>query len=102
MDYEGNVIRADKLLEFVREVVTEYAVKQILHNGIAGELSPLTKFYILWRWSFREAKVEFDEARKLAQSIGRSFRKRVEQRLHQKRERLYKSFRTAGKENRRN
>jgi len=70
MDYEGNVIRADKLLEFVREVVTEYAVKQILHNGIAGELSALTKFYILWRWSFREAKVEFDEARKLAQSIG--------------------------------
>ncbi|MFZ8832204.1 MAG: DUF1156 domain-containing protein [Thermodesulfobacteriaceae bacterium] len=70
MDYEGNVIRADKLLEFVREVVTEYAIKQILHNGIAGELSALTKFYILWRWSFREAKVEFDEARKLAQSIG--------------------------------
>ena len=70
MDYEGNVIRADKLLKFVREVVTEYAVKQILHNGIAGELSALTKFYILWRWSFREAKVEFDEARKLAQSIG--------------------------------
>jgi len=70
MDYEGNVIRADKLLEFVREVVTEYAIKQILHNGIAGELSALTKFYILWRWAFREAKVEFDEARKLAQSIG--------------------------------
>jgi adenine-specific DNA methylase len=70
MDYEGNVIRADKLLEFVREKVTEYAVKQILHNGIAGKLSPLTKFYILWRWSFREAKIEFDEARKLAQSIG--------------------------------
>ena len=70
MDYEGNVIRADKLLEFVREVVTEYAVKQIIHNGIAGECSPLTKFYILWRWTFREAKVEFDEARKLAQSLG--------------------------------
>ena len=70
MDYEGNMIRADKLLEFVRGVVTEYAVKQIIHNGIAGELSPLTKFYILWRWTFREAKVEFDEARKLAQSLG--------------------------------
>jgi hypothetical protein len=41
-----------------------------LHNGIAGKLLPLTKFYILWRWSFREAKIEFDEARKLAQSIG--------------------------------
>ncbi|MGC8979248.1 hypothetical protein [Caldisericum sp.] len=70
MDYEGNIIRADKLLEYVREIVTDYAVRQILHNGIAGELSPLTRFYILWRWTYGEAKVEFDDARKLAQSTG--------------------------------
>ncbi|GFP36012.1 hypothetical protein HKBW3S43_01800, partial [Candidatus Hakubella thermalkaliphila] len=70
MDYEGNIIRADKLLEFVREIVTDYAVRQILHNGIAGELSPLTRFYLLWRWTYQEAKVLFDNARKLAQSTG--------------------------------
>jgi adenine-specific DNA methylase len=70
MDFEGNVIRADKLLDFVRDVVTNYVVKQILHNGIAGELSPLTKFYLLWRWTYKEAKVHFDDARKLAQSTG--------------------------------
>lgn len=70
MDYEGNVIRADKLLNYVRDVVTDYAVRQILHNGIAGELSPLTKFYILWRWTYQGAKVIFDDARKLAQSSG--------------------------------
>jgi len=70
MDYEGNEIRADKLLDFVRSVVTDYAVRQILHNGIAGELSPLTKFYILWRWTYKDAKVPFDDARKLAQSAG--------------------------------
>jgi len=70
MDYEGNIIRADKLLDFVRNTVTDYAVRQILHNGIAGELSPLTKFYILWRWTYKEASVLFDDARKLAQSAG--------------------------------
>jgi putative DNA methylase len=70
MDYEGNIIRADKLLNFVRNVVTDYAVRQILHNGIAGELSPLTKFYILWRWTYKEVRVLFDDARKLAQSAG--------------------------------
>jgi adenine-specific DNA methylase len=70
MDYEGNVVRADKLLEFVREVVTDYAVHQILHNGVAGELSPLSRFYVLWRWSYGEALVPFDDARKLAQSTG--------------------------------
>jgi adenine-specific DNA methylase len=75
MDYEGNIIRAEKLLEFVREVVTDYAVRQILHDGIAGELSPLTRFYLLWRWTYGEAKVEFDEARKLAQSVGLNLEK---------------------------
>ena len=70
MDYEGNIIRADKLLDFVRDVVTDYAVRQILHNGIAGELSPLTKFYLLHRWTYQETKVHFDDARKLAQSTG--------------------------------
>ena len=70
MDFEGNTISAEKLLEYVRKIVTDYVVKEILHNGIAGELSPLTKFYLLWRWTFREAKVHFDDARKLAQSTG--------------------------------
>jgi len=70
MDYEGNIIRADKLLEYVRELVTDYVVRQILHNGIAGELSPLSRFYLLYRWSYQTAKVHFDEARKLAQSVG--------------------------------
>lgn len=70
LDYEGNVVGADKLLEFVREIVTNYAVKKILHNGIAGQLSPLSRFYILWRWTYGEAKVHFDDARKLGQSSG--------------------------------
>jgi adenine-specific DNA methylase len=70
MDYEGNVVRADRLLDFVRDVVTDYAVRRILHDGISGELSPLTKFYILWRWTYQEVKVHFDDARKLAASAG--------------------------------
>lgn len=70
MDYEGNEVSTEKLLNYVREVVTDYAVKQILHNGISAELSPLTRFYLLWRWTYGESKVHFDDARKLAQSIG--------------------------------
>ncbi|AXV39095.1 DUF1156 domain-containing protein [Methanobacterium sp. BAmetb5] len=70
MDFEGNEIRADKLLSFVRDVVTNYAMTQILHEGLAGELSPLTKFYLLWRWNYQDSSVPFDEARKLAQSAG--------------------------------
>jgi adenine-specific DNA methylase len=70
MDFEGNIVRADRLLDEVREIATDYAVRQILHNGFAGEISDLTRFYVLWRWNYGEAKVAFDEARKLAQSCG--------------------------------
>lgn len=73
MDYEGNIIRADRILNDVRKIAIDYAVHQILHNGFAGEINELTRFYLLWRWNYGEAKVLFDEARKLAISCGINF-----------------------------
>jgi adenine-specific DNA methylase len=70
MDYEGNVVRADRLLQDVRTIATDYAVRQILQDGFTGEVSDLTRLYVLWRWNYGEARVSFDEARKLAQSCG--------------------------------
>ncbi len=70
IDDEGNTIRADRFLEIVRTIVTDYAVHKILRNGFAEEISKLTRFYILWRWSYGESNVLFDDARKLAQSVG--------------------------------
>lgn len=70
MDYEGNIVRADRMLAEVRKIATDYAVRQILHNGFSGEISDLSRFYVLWRWNYGEAKVPFDEARKLGQSCG--------------------------------
>jgi adenine-specific DNA methylase len=70
MDYEGNAVRAGRLLQDVRTIATEYAVRQILQDGFAGEVSDLTRLYVLWRWNYGDARVPFDEARKLAQSCG--------------------------------
>ncbi len=70
MDYEGNIVRANRLLEEVREIATNYAVKQILHDEFATEVSPMARFYVLWRWNYGEALVPFDEANKLAHSCG--------------------------------
>lgn len=70
MDYEGNTIRADKLLADVRKIATDYAVRQILHNGFSGEITDLARFYVLYRWNYGSSKIQFDEARKLAQSCG--------------------------------
>lgn len=70
LDYEGNEIRGDRLLQLVRDMVSDYAIRQVLREDISAELSPLAKFYVLWRWTYGEAKVAFDEARKLATSVG--------------------------------
>ena len=69
MDYEGNIVRANRLLLDVQKIATNYAVHQILHNGFSGEISDLTRFYVLYRWNYGILKVQFDEARKLAASL---------------------------------
>ncbi|MBW9223681.1 hypothetical protein KKP90_03765, partial [Methanothermococcus sp. SCGC AD-155-E23] len=74
-DYQGNKIEISQMLEILRNIVTDYAVRRILRDGISQELTPLTRFYILWRWSYGEAKVHYDDARKLAQSVGLSLEK---------------------------
>lgn len=70
MDYSGNIIRGDMMLDDIRKIATDYAVQKILHNGFAGEINELTRYYVLFRWEYGLAKVEFDEARKLATSVG--------------------------------
>jgi adenine-specific DNA methylase len=76
IDYEGNIVRADRLLDEVGKIATDYAVRQILHDGFAGQISDLTRFYVLFRWNYGEAKVLFDEARKLHKVAASTFRKR--------------------------
>jgi putative DNA methylase len=70
IDFEGTAVRADRLLEDIRLIVTDFAVRRILKNGFAGEITDLTRFYVLFRWEFGESRVGFDEARKLAKSCG--------------------------------
>lgn len=70
IDYEGTPVRADRILADVRALVVDFAIRQILHNGLAAELSERSRFYLLYRWCFGDARVEFDEVRKLAQAVG--------------------------------
>lgn len=70
VDDADNIITVKKLLNDIRDVVTNYAIKQIIHSEFSDEISQMTRFYILWRWAYGEAKVPFDDARKMAQSTG--------------------------------
>jgi adenine-specific DNA methylase len=66
----GEAVSVQELLDFARRVTAEFTVRQILENGHLGAVDPETQFYLLWRWSYGQKNLEFDEARKLAQARG--------------------------------
>lgn len=59
-----------KLLEDVRRMVADHAIRKVLHDSLSTEISHMTKFYILWRWFYEESKVQYDDVKKLVQSLG--------------------------------
>jgi len=67
----GEPVEVPELLRYVRQVVTEFALNRILHDGAAmSGIDTLTRFYVLYRWTYNHARVPFDEARKLATGVG--------------------------------
>jgi putative DNA methylase len=66
----GEEVTVGQLLDLVQEIVADYALARILHDGRVGHVDPATRFYVLWRWAYGAARVHFDDARKLAQAQG--------------------------------
>ncbi len=59
-----------RLLNDVRKIVTDYAINHVLRGGFGGEVSQITRFYVLWRYAYGHSRVQFGDALKLAQSVG--------------------------------
>jgi len=51
-------------------VVTHYALNKIVKGGQLGHIDSESQFYVVWRWSYGDAKVPADESFKLAQALG--------------------------------
>lgn len=66
----GEEVTVAELLEYVRRLASEFALKRILGRADLRGVDKETRFYLLWRWTFNSAPVDFDEARKLAQAEG--------------------------------
>lgn len=67
----GEPVTVAELLDDVRRMVGEFALERILRDGTTmGGVDPLTRFYLLWRWTYNHARVHFDDARKLAAIVG--------------------------------
>ena len=70
IDDNDEQITTTRLLDDVRSVVTDFAISQVLHKDFGDSISHMTRFYILWRWTYKNARVPFDDALKMAQSVG--------------------------------
>jgi hypothetical protein len=66
----GEPVTVAELLEYVRKVVSEFALERVLGSAQLGGVDVATRFYLLYRWTYNHARVPFDEARKLAQGVG--------------------------------
>jgi len=66
----GEPVSVAELLEYVRKVVSEFALERVLGSAQLGGVDASTRFYLLYRWTYNHARVHFDEARKLAQGVG--------------------------------
>jgi putative DNA methylase len=70
IDDNDEQISVLKLLNDTRDIVTDYAINKVIKGEFSDAISTMTRFYILWRWAYGEAKVPFDDASKMAQSVG--------------------------------
>jgi len=66
----GEEVSVKELLEYVRKVVSEFALERVLKGADLGGVDAGTRFYLLWRWTFGNAKVHFDDAIKLSRPMG--------------------------------
>lgn len=66
----GEEVSVQKLLEYVREIVSEFALERVLKRADLGGVDAETRFYLLWRWTFGNKKVHFDDAIKLSRPMG--------------------------------
>ena len=65
IDENDNVIRADRMITDIREILERFDSEQ---SGIGG--TQLTRFYLRWRREYEERLVLFNDARELAISLG--------------------------------
>jgi adenine-specific DNA methylase len=66
----GDEVAVAQFLDEVRALVTGYALSKILKTTHTGNIDPESRFYVVWRWSYGDAKVPADESFKMAQALG--------------------------------
>ncbi|MBN1509228.1 MAG: DUF1156 domain-containing protein, partial [Sedimentisphaerales bacterium] len=66
----GEDVTVGQFLDEVRDLVTHYALNKIVKGGQVGHIDAESQFYVVWKWSYADAKIPADEAFKLSQALG--------------------------------
>jgi adenine-specific DNA methylase len=68
--YSGEEITVRDLLQYIRGVATDFLVRQLLRDVSAGSVDKEGQFYLTYRWTFRDTRVEYDDALRIAKAEG--------------------------------
>ena len=68
-DDDGREVTVSEMLSDIRGICSDHIVK-MLTTGAAGEIDPMSKMYISWRWAYGDRAVPYDDARKLFTGVG--------------------------------
>ncbi len=68
--YSGEVVTTKDLLTFIRSITTDFVVNRLLKDASAAQIDKESQFYLAYRWTYLDNKVEFDDARKIASGMG--------------------------------
>lgn len=66
----GEEVTVRELLQYVRQTVVRFALERILKSPQIADVDNETLFYLLWRWTYNNARAPFDDARLLGQAVG--------------------------------
>ncbi len=68
--FSGEEITVRDLLQYIRSVATDFLVHRLLRNGSAESVDKEGQFYLTYRWTFRDSRVEYDDALRIAKAEG--------------------------------
>ncbi len=68
--YSGEEITVRDLLQYIRGVATDFLVRQLLRDVSSGSVDKEGQFYLTYRWTFRDTRVEYDDALRIAKAEG--------------------------------
>jgi len=68
--YSGETITVADLLQYIRKVATDFLVQRLLRGVSGGTIDKEAQFYLTYRWTFRDTRVEYDDALRIAKAEG--------------------------------